>query len=88
MTGAPSRAVSIFWACWALIPLVAFIVMESYALATNWRNTLSANVWRVLRETPNEPVDQWSWLHFLAAGVYLVVGVWLFGHFFFMRWRS
>jgi hypothetical protein len=77
-----SHALARFWLGWAVVSFLTFLVAEVYALCTNWRNTLSAQVWRLLSVDAGEPLGQWSAAHFLFAGIYVTLTVWLAGHFF------
>jgi len=72
----------------AIAVLGFFLVPEVYALVTNYRNTLSFWVWSTLRVNAGEPIRKWTALHYLAAGIYLVLVTWLTGHFFFRWWAS
>lgn len=74
-----------YWLIWFLVMFLTFLGPEIYALATNWRRTLSAWVWSFEREHPGEPISQWTALHFLFIGVFAVVVVWLIFHFS-MEW--
>lgn len=76
------------WGIWTIITFGSFLSMELYALATNWRNTLSNAVWTLEDFVPHQHIGQWSWDHALFAGFYLVVFIWLFFHFYLGWWRS
>lgn len=77
-----------YWPIWFTVMLVSFLGPEVYALITNWRNTLSAAVWRMEHFRSGQPLDQWSAGHFLFIGVLLLIDVWLLGHFALGWWRS
>ena len=86
-----------FWGAWVgalVVWLTVFLVAETYALRTDWRNTLSAQVWDIEKFQAQQHIGDWSAGHFLFAGFWLVLGlvvavlwVWLFGHFIFGKWR-
>ena len=67
---------SLLWLLW----LVAFLVLEIYALVTNAYNTLSENVWRL---TGVGQPGGWSFAHFMVAAFCL----WLACHFVFGWFR-
>lgn len=78
-----------YWLWWTVATFVAFIVPELWALASGHpERTLSAQVWRlegILQR--NAPVVQWTAVHFLLGGMFVVVFVWLIGHFVAGIWR-
>lgn len=77
-----------YWPIWAITFFALFIGPEVYALVTNWRNTLSNWVWQTLRVTQGQHIGQWTALHLLVFGMFIVLNVWLLGHFFFHLWAS
>jgi hypothetical protein len=83
----PSALFTHYWQIWAALTLVSFLVPETFALFTNWQNTLSANVWRFEGFDPRQSVLQWSAGHFLFIGVLFLLDVWLLGHFGWGKWR-
>lgn len=83
-----SRTFTHYWLAWAVVTFLAFLGPEVYALVTNWRNTLSAQVWRMLTVQAGQPIGQWSAGHFWFAGIYVTATVWLGGHFLFRFWAS
>ena len=83
----PSAFWSHYWQYGALAVLVYFGVGEGYTLATNWQNTLSANIWRMEDFMPGQSVINWSAVHFLFIGVLFVIDIWLLGHFGWGLWR-
>lgn len=76
-----------YWPTWLCVSVAAFLGPELYALVCNWRDTLSAWVWRSLKLAPHEPVWSWNATDYLVFGVWLVLVSWLTFHFFFMRFR-
>lgn len=78
-----------FWLSWFLATVAAFLAVEIPSLVSHHsENTLSANVWRLLDVAPGQTVWQWDAFRFLTFGVWVVMGVWLTGHFFFDWWRG
>jgi hypothetical protein len=78
-----------YWFVWALVTFFSFIVPEVYALASGHpENTLSAQVWRMegILNT-NAPLVNWTSVHFLLGGMFILTFVWLIGHFTFGIWR-
>jgi len=74
-----------YWPLWLTIVLLAFLVPEIYALITNVRNTLSWWVWDQLDVSPLATAP-WTAAHLLVFGVWVLMNVWLTGHFFWRRW--
>lgn len=72
-----------YWPCWMILVAVTFFPPEFYALATSWRNTYSNWVWTDLGVVPGQT---WTAVHVLVFGLWIVVGVWLTGHFFWRLW--
>ncbi|HET6909069.1 MAG TPA: hypothetical protein VFH54_07010 [Mycobacteriales bacterium] len=77
----------VFWLCWFLGSFGTFLGFEAYALATDWRRTLSAAVWHMEKFQPGQPITAWTALHLLFIGALIVVDIWLIGHFGWMIWR-
>lgn len=75
-----------YWQAWSLVSVVGFLAMEIYALCTNVNNTLSANIWRAEKFLPRQSVVNWTALHFLFIGVFILLTVWLIGHFGWGLW--
>ena len=77
-----------YWPWWLVISFGTFIVPETVALATgNPGSTLSWWVWRHTQVVFHQPVSQWSATHFLFAGIFIVLAVWLVGHLVWGVWR-
>lgn len=80
------NAWSKYWLIWTTVTFLAFIIPEVWALCTNWRNTLSNQVWRFESAQAGQPIHSWSAAHFLFIGALLLLDVWLLGHFAFRWW--
>ncbi len=65
---------SLYWLIWIVI---GFGIPEAAALATNWQNTLSAQVWHAEGTGP-------TIIRYMVAAFI----IWLFGHMVFEIWRS
>jgi hypothetical protein len=74
-----------YWPGFLIAQFVLLFAPEGYALATNWRNTLSNWVWDHLNITKNESISQWSATDFLLFGAWMVVVTWLTFHFFLRK---
>lgn len=62
------RAWSLFWATLLGVPFVVGLTAEIIALCTNWRNTLSAQVWRPIAMKQGQDIPDWTAGHVLALG--------------------
>ena len=76
----------VYWPVALVTLLGVILVPEAVALATGYRNTLSYWVWTQLHATAREPMSQWTAVHFLFFGGWLVLVVWLTYHFFLHWW--
>lgn len=76
-----------YWAWWASLSFLFFIVPELYAAFTNPQNTLSWTVWDVEGFQPGQPITAWTATHILIGGVLCTVLLWLIGHLVFGLWR-
>lgn len=76
-----------YWLIWFGVVFLTFIAPEVYALATDWRRTLSAAVWHLESFTPHQVISQWSAVHLLFVGAFGVLAFWLFFHFAMGWWR-
>lgn len=75
-----------YWPVVLIAGLVLILGPESFAVFTNWRNTLSEWVWTELKVQRDENPWNWSATQFLVFCVWLVTVLWLTFHFFFRRW--
>jgi hypothetical protein len=75
-----------YWPLWNVVVIVSILGPEIYALITNVRNTNSYWVWHVLNV--QEPLNPFTWsaAHLLVMLVWLGLGGWLTGHYFFRLW--
>jgi hypothetical protein len=86
----PQPAMDRYWLIWFMLWFTTFIVPETWALATGHpERTLSAAIWRIEQLIPGQNQYPWQWTagHFLFTGSFLVVAVWLGGHFGWGIWR-
>ena len=77
-----------YWSYYLPIAFLLFAIPETIALATGhpeW--TLSDYVWRTFGVIRNQPIREWSFQHFAAAGMFTLTVVWLTGHFWLRIWR-
>jgi hypothetical protein len=70
-----------YWLIWALVLLVTFAVPETIALLGHDHGTLSDQVWRLIGTHNDMSMRTWSGVHFLFAGIFGVLEVWLWWHF-------
>jgi hypothetical protein len=69
-----------YWPAFLIGTFLAFIGPETYALITNWHNTLSYWSWQ------DEPgIYSWEWD--LSLVLWLVFAVWITGHIWWQVWR-
>lgn len=88
MNQAHSHAITIFWTIWITVSVASFSVVEFWMLAAGRpEDTLSENVWRLEDLVPGQPIAQWSALHVLFLGVYVLIFGWLLAHFGWGMWR-
>jgi hypothetical protein len=74
------------WPSTLSVLFVAIVIPEIIALVTDDQNTLSYWVWTQLHATAREPMSQWTAVHFLFFGLWLVLVIWLTYHFFLHWW--
>lgn len=76
-----------YWLCWFVASFSTFIVPEVWALVIGKpQNTLSAAVWALEGAQRGMPITAWTAAHFLFTGVFLLVSLWLAGHFGWYLW--
>jgi hypothetical protein len=81
------RAIDIFWACWFFASISVFLAVELTALSTGHpENTLSDAVWRMEAARTGQPIYEWSFAHFAFTGGFLLLVIWLTGHFGWRVW--
>jgi hypothetical protein len=85
----PDHGWKLYWLWWFIITFpMGFLIPETYALVTgNPKNTLSASVWNLEQLTPGQQIWQWDAAHMLFTSVFIVLTVWLIGHFGWGLWR-
>lgn len=74
-----------YWTVYLIVGAVLLIGPETFALITNWRNTLSSWVWSALKVQRDVNPWDWSATQFLVFGLWMVLVTWLTIHFFFHR---
>jgi hypothetical protein len=80
--------VKIYWLIWFVITFpVAFLIPELAVLANGRPDlTLSAAIWKLEGVNAGAPITHWTAVHFLFTGVFLLLCVWLTGHFGWRLW--
>lgn len=81
------RAWNLYWLIWFLASFTAFLGPEIYGLCTDARRTLSETIWRMEDLHSGESFWSWSAAHYLFTGVFILVAIWLIGHFGWGIWR-
>lgn len=78
-----------YWMWWFILAFpVSFLIPEAIALMRGRpEDTLSAAVWRLEQLVPGQPPTGWSAFHILFTGTFIVVTLWLVGHFGWGIWR-
>lgn len=78
-----------YWLIWFISSFTTFIVPESYWLARGVPgNTLSGAIWSMEKLTPGQPITAWTAAHFLFTLGFLVISLWLTGHFGWHIWAG
>lgn len=81
------NAWSTYWLLWFVLAFASFIVPELWAILTgHTENTLSAQVWNLESATTGSSIVSWTAIHWLLGGIFVVLFVWLIGHFVFRIW--
>lgn len=76
-----------YWAVWLSVLFVTFAIPETIALVRNrTSDTLSGWTWRHCQVIVHQPIAQWSVTHFLFAGIFIVLAIWLVGHLAWGIW--
>lgn len=79
-----------YWIIWFATSITAFVVPEVWALASGRpQDTLSETIWRMEDLVPGHLGWPWMWsgAHILFGGGFLLLAVWLTGHFLLGIWR-
>jgi hypothetical protein len=76
-----------YWLVWFLVSASSFLTVEVYGLVTDRTRTLSYAVWHLERFKAKQPIDQWAAGHFLFTFLFLLIAIWLVGHFGWGWWR-
>lgn len=81
------RAMDIYWATWFAVSITFFLVPELLALFSGHpENTLSDAIWRMEAARTGQPIYQWTFAHFAFTGGFLLLAIWLTGHFGWRIW--
>ena len=78
-----------YWMWWFILAFpVSFLIPEIYWLVRRRpENTLSAAIWRMEALQPGQNITGWTAVHLLFTGVFVLLTLWLIGHFGFGWWR-
>lgn len=77
-----------YWAIWFAVSFTTFAIPETVMLIRNEpQNTLSGAVWQMENLVPGQGVWQWDAAHMLFTSAFIVLTVWLIGHFGWGLWR-
>lgn len=78
-----------YWLWWFIVTFpVGFLIPEVTALARRRsQDTLSYAIWSMEKFQRGQHVAQWTAAHFLFIGVFILLTLWLIGHFGFGIWR-
>jgi hypothetical protein len=79
----------LYWAVWFATAMVTFLVPELYAIFSgNDQNTLSFAVWALEGKTVGNPDPlTWNFAHAAFTSSFIILVVWLIGHFGWGIWR-
>lgn len=76
-----------YWATWFALWFTSFIIPELTALwSDHSENTLSETIWRLEAARTGQPIYQWTFAHFAFTASFLVIAIWLTGHFGWRIW--
>lgn len=76
-----------YWLVWFIGWFTSFAVPETIALAVGKpQDTLSAAIWRLEQFQQGQSVWRWTAPHFLFTGAFILLTVWLIGHFGWRLW--
>lgn len=78
-----------YWLWWFVITFpLGFLIPETVALVRNrTQDTLSGAIWHMENLQPGQPITRWTAAHLLFTGVFVLLTLWLIGHFGFGWWR-
>lgn len=76
-----------YWTWWVILAFLTFIIPEVYSLVKKRpEGTLSGYVWRFEKFDPAHGLTVWTAGHLLFTGIFIVLCVWLIGHFGWRYW--
>jgi hypothetical protein len=85
----PSHFVTLYWELWFFLSTLTFLVQELYQLFSGHpENTLSDNIWRLEKLVPGQAIMNWTFFHFAFTAMFIVLAIWLTGHFGWGLWAS
>jgi hypothetical protein len=88
MPEGPSHAFVLYWQLWFYGWSISFLVPELTELARgNAQNTLSSAVWTLEKVTAGQSISNWTFFHFAFTGFFILLAIWLSGHFGWGFWR-
>lgn len=78
-----------YWLWWSILAFpVTFLIPEAVALLRGRpQDTLSAAVWNLEKFQRGQHITAWTAAHLLFTGVFILLTVWLIGHFGWGLWR-
>lgn len=77
-----------YWLIWFLTAFTTFAIPETVMLIRREpENTLSGAVWHMENLVPGQGIWQWDAAHMLFTAAFIVLTVWLIGHFGWGLWR-
>lgn len=78
-----------YWLIWFISSFTSFIVPESYELIRgNPGSTLSGTIWHMEKLQPGQGITTWTAAHFLFTLGFIILSVWLSGHFGWGIWAG
>jgi len=77
-----------YWLIWFLVSITSFLVPELIALFSGHpENTLSDSIWRMEDlYKPGQSFTSWTFAHYAFTAGFIVLAVWLIGHFGWRIW--
>lgn len=77
-----------YWLVWFCLAFGTFIVPEIIAIVRNrTQDTLSGAIWSLERLKVGQGPWGWTAAHFLFTGAFILLTLWLIGHFGWGLWR-
>lgn len=78
-----------YWLAWFILTFpIGFLIPETIAIVRNrTQDTLSGAIWALEKLQPGQGITRWTAFHLLFTGVFVLLTLWLIGHFGFGWWR-